>query len=206
MSTVGIVALSLLCGLFLALLLAGLGVLIWLAVNLRKTLAEVRAEMASVSKKTADTLTQYQGEMARQVESSKSALGAVRVEMAKLLEENRKKTDGILNEHRRQMQGSIDKINAEALQGAAARAIQACLRLEKAVGVIQQLFLNSEERVTNQYGAEDFAPESSTFGGPPSGYSQSQTARFDDLTEQVPEVPENAPQAELFHMEHLGQE
>jgi hypothetical protein len=198
MSTIGVVAVSLFCGLFLALLLAGLGTLIWLAVSLRKTLATVRAEMDSVSKETRGLLAQYQGEMAKQVESSKSSFGTIRTEMGRLLEENRKKTDGILNEHRRQMQGSIDKINAEALQGAAARAIQACLRLEKAVGVIQQLFLTSEEKVTNQYGAEDFAPEDSTFGGPPSGYSQSQIARFDDQMERVPEVPEDSPQAELF--------
>ena len=198
MNVIGVVAISLFCGLFLALLLAGLGTLIWLAVSLRKTLATVRAEMVSVSNETRGLLAQYQGEMAKQVESSKSSFGTIRTEMARLLEENRKKTDGILNEHRRQMQGSIDKINAEALQGAAARAIQACLRLEKAVGVIQQLFLNSEERVTNQYGAEEFAPEESAFGGPPSGYSQSRTARFDEQVEQVRAPEEESPQADLF--------
>lgn len=195
MSTIGIAALSLFCGLFLALLLAGLSTLIWLALTLRKTLAAVSVEMKSVSFETRALLAQYQGEMVKQVESSKSSFGAVRTEIKTLLEEQRQKTHGILEEHRKQMQAGIDRINADALQGAAARAIQACLRLEKAVGVIQQLFLNGEERVTNQYGAEEFAPEESTFGGPPSGYSQSQTARFDDSVEKV---PEDTHQPELF--------
>ncbi len=198
MNVIGVVAISLLCGLFLALLLAGLGTLLWLAVSLRKELKTLRDERESVSKETRAVLAQYQVEIAKQIESSKSSFGTIRTDMSRLLEENRKKTDGILNEHRRQMQGSIDKINAEALQGAAARAIQACLRLENAVGVIQKLFLNSEERVTNEYGPEEFAPESSTFGGPPSGYSQSQTARFDEQVDQVRLPEEESPQADLF--------
>jgi len=197
MSTIGVVAISLFCGLFLAVLLSGLGVLIWLAMNLRKALAALRLEAVSVSSETRAVLAQYQTELARQIESSKSSFGVIRNDMKALLDEHRKKTTSTLEEHRQKMQAGIDRINADALQGAAARAIQACLRLEKAVGVIQQLFLNTEEKVTHEYGPDEFAPEETAFSGPPSGYMQSQTARYDEQVEQVRD-PEESNQSELF--------
>ena len=168
MNIVGIVALSVLGALFVFALLGGAGVLIWLAWSLKKQTAALQEKTASVYAETKELMATYQAELKSVVESAKAGFGAIRKDVQAQLEE-----------HRRQMQSGIDKINAEALQGAAARSIQACLRLEKAIGVLQQMFLETETRSTHEFAPEEFAPEESTFGPPPTGYSVGTAAQLD---------------------------
>jgi molybdenum cofactor biosynthesis enzyme MoaA len=179
MSIVGIVSLSILAALFLFLLLGGVAVLIWLALSLKRQLAAAKEQFTAVYAETGRLLAAHQAESKATIESAKSSFVAIRTEVRGLLEDHRRELAAILEAHRAAMQAGIDKINAEALQGAAARSIQACLRLEKAIGVLQQLFLETESRSTHEYGAEEFAPEESTFGAPPSGFGLSPTAALD---------------------------
>ena len=179
MSVIGIVAISILAALFLFLLLGGVALLVWLAFTLKRQLAGAKAESASVYAETGRLLAAYQAESKSAIESAKSSFSAIRTEVRGLLEDHRRELAATLEAHRAAMQAGIDKINAEALQGAAARSIQACLRLEKAIGVLQQLFLETESRSTHEYGANEFAPEESTFGTPPSGFGMGSTAALD---------------------------
>lgn len=168
MNTVGIVAISLLAGMFLLAMVAGLVLLIVLAMRLSRALDKSQKENAAVYAETRTALSGYQAEIKAAIDSAKASFSAIRTE-----------TKTILEEHRKQMQGGIEKINAEALQGAAARSIQACMRLEKVAVTMQSLFLDAETRPTHEYGAEDFAPEATTFGGPPSAFSVGQTSAMD---------------------------
>ena len=173
MGTIGVIVISVLGGMFALAVLIGLILLLYLAWRLLQLLKQSQEQNQAVSHETKSVL-----------ESAKSGFSSIRNETRTLLEEHRRQFGEILELHRKEMQQGIDKINAEALQAAAARSIEACMRLEKAVGIFQKLLLDNEERVTHEYGAEDTAPESSTFGGPPSGYSLSQTARLDAEAEQ----------------------
>ena len=184
MSVIGIVAISILAALFLFLLLGGVALLVWLAFTLKRQVAEAKAESASVYAETGRLLAVYQAESKSAIESAKSSFSAIRTEVRGLLEDHRRELAATLEAHRSAMQAGIDKINAEALQGAAARSIQACLRLEKAIGVLQQLFLETESRSTHEYGANEFAPEESTFGTPPSGFGLAPTAALDQQAQE----------------------
>jgi len=180
MSTIGIVAISVIAALFLFILIAGLGALLWLAWQLRRLLLESQARSAAVYAETEKLLSGYQAESRSQLESAKSAFSSIRNEVRSTLESQRADLGVVLEHHRNQMQQGIDKINAEALQAAAARSIQACLRMEKVAGLLQQMFSETEARVTNDYGPEEFAPEESRFGTPPTGYSVGVTAALDE--------------------------
>lgn len=202
MNLVGIVALSVAAALFLFLLLAGAGILIWLALRLKKTQDAAEIETASVHAETKNLLATHQAESKAAIESAKAGFSAIRNETRATLDEQgkaqqtraagyeealtallaaqRKEIAETLDGFRRQMQVAIDKINAEALTGAAARSIQACLRLEKVASILQQMFTDAEARSTHEYAPEEFAPEENRFGTPPSGYSVSQTARMDE--------------------------
>ena len=179
MSVIGIVAISILAALFLFLLLGGVALLVWLAFSLKRQVAAAKAESAAVYAETGQLLATYQAESKSAIESAKSSFSAIRTEVRGLLEDHRRELAATLEAHRAAMQAGIDKINAEALQGAAARSIQACLRLEKAISVLQQLFLETESRSTHEYGANEFAPEESIFGTPPTGFGMGPTAALD---------------------------
>lgn len=192
MNVIGIVSLSLLCGLFLALLIGGLAMLVWLAVKLRRENAQMREAIQSL-------IVTHQAELKSSIESAKASFGAIRTEMKTVLDTHNKATKSTLDEHRRQMKEGIDKINAEALIGASARAVQACQRLENAAGIIQRLFMDTENRPTHEYRAEEMAPETTSFGGPPSAFSVSQTAAMDTEVERM--GLEQNSQTDLFQTE-----
>lgn len=191
MSTIGIVALSVVAALALFAFFAGIAVLIWLAWTLKRALAELQAWSKSVYAETAQLMAAHQAESKATIESAKGSFGAIRTEVKTALEGNQKTLDATLVDFRRQMQAAIDKINAEALQTVAVRLTQVCVRAEKAIGVLQQLILDTEKSTGFDGGPEEYAPEDSQFGAPPSGYSVSPTARLD-------QEADNVQQAELF--------
>lgn len=209
MNTIGIIAVSALAALFLFALLAAVGLLVWLAFRLRRELTEAQKQNASVHTETAKVLAANQAEVKTLIEGSCSKFDGIRAQIQTAIEDSRKATDvaqveqakalnEVLATHRKEMQVGIEKINAEALQTVAVRLTQVCIRAEKAIGVLQQMILDSEKSPGAEYGAEDFAPEENRFGPPPSGFSRSTTARMDEeadrvatedvLTEAVPQV------------------
>lgn len=184
MSTIGTVVISALIGMFALGLLIALGVLIYLAFDLRKALAASKEEKSSVYAETRAAIAGNQAEMKAILETGKSTFASIRAEVKTLLEDHRKQTKALLEEHRKATQAGIDKINAEALTGAAARTIQASQRLEKIATLLQQMILDTEPRATHEYGPEEYAPEQ-RLGMPPSGFNLSTTAVLDEEVEQA---------------------
>lgn len=185
MSTLGIVLISLLGGMFLVVLLASAAVLVYYAVALRKQQAELGRQATAVYAETHAMLAGQAAEMKAAVEAAKNSFQTVRQETKTILEGHRENLKTTLEDHRAQMKTGIDKINGEALQAAAARSLEACMRLEKAAAVIQTLFLDNENRVAGEMADEEMAPEKTRFHGPPSGYSVSQTATLDSQDDVV---------------------
>lgn len=194
MNEVGVVVISVLAGMFLLVLVAGLGYLVWIALDIRKSLVAINAEKSSVYAETGKFLAELRADLKSQVEAGRSSFSGIRTEMKTLMEEHRGKTCSLLEDHRKEtgamivasekaMQVGIDKINAEALAGAAGRTLQACLRLEKVATILQQMMIDTEGRATHDYAPEEFAPETA-FGTPPSSYNQSTTAALDEQVEQ----------------------
>lgn len=186
MNLVGIIAISVLSALFLFALLAAVAALVWLALRIRKDAAAAQQENRRIYAETEKLLAAQQAV----IESAKSAFGSIRTEMRTSLDGNQKGHEALLAAHQKELNVTLDtfrldinaaiaKINAEALQTVAVRLTQVCIRAEKAIGVFQQLILNSEKAPGDEYAPEAFAPEESTFGAPPSGFSVSQTARMD---------------------------
>ena len=168
MSPIEIAVIAALAGMFGLLLLAGVFLLIWLAWDLRKALAGSQKENLAVYQETRAALTAHQQEMKSVFESARNGFASIRNE-----------TKSLLENHQNVMQTQIAKINAEALAGTIARMIEVCLRLEKGIAVFQKMIFDNENRVTNDYGPEDFAPENTAFGGPPSGFSLGQSSQHD---------------------------
>jgi hypothetical protein len=138
-------------------------------------------------------------EVKASIESAKGTFSAIRGEVKTSLEAQqqawKQTTEGhfkelrmVLAQFQGEMNTAIAKINAEALQTVAVRLTQVCVRAEKAIGVLQQLILDTEKSPHFDGGPEDYAPETSPFGGPPSFYGRSQTAKMDDEVDMVQEA------------------
>ena len=169
MSTAEIVLLTLAGAVVSILFLLGLGLLLWVGFKLRTELANLARSNQAVYAETKAAIEKSQGEMLRAIESARSGFATIRGE-----------TKAILEEHRVKMQGEIAKINADALQMAAKRSIDACVKLEKSVGLLQAVLLQAGENPGREYGPEDFAPEETSFGTPASQYSVGPTAALDE--------------------------
>lgn len=172
MSTLEIVLLTLAGAVVSILLLLGLGLLLWVGFKLRAALPDLAKSNQAVYAETKALIEKSQGEMLRAIDSAKNGFGVIRNEVKTALED-----------HRQKLQIEIAKINAEALQLAAKRSIDACVKLERSVGLLQSILLQAGERPGQDYGPEEFAPEETTFGTPASQYSVGPTASLDSQAE-----------------------
>jgi hypothetical protein len=199
MSTVGIVALSILAALFLFALFSGVGLLVWLAWNQKKQQAAAEKENARVHAETEKVLAANQAEVKALLESAKAGFGSIRNETRATLESYQKTIGVLLEDHRREMQAGIEKINAEALTSVAVRLTNVCIRTEKAIGVLQQIMMQADAAPAFTGGPEDYGPEegASTFGGPPTAYSVSRTAQMDEEVEREQSVEMFTEHAEV---------
>ena len=184
MQTFGIVALSILAGLFLALLFLGLGVLLWAAFQMKRGLADMRAREASIHAETQQAMEISQNEILRisgeyaaklksELEAARSAFSGIRSEVKVILED-----------HNRRTLTAIEKINGDALAAAVKRNIDASVKLEKTVSLLQNWLIGTVAQNGNTYGPEDYAPEETNFGTPSSEYSVNATASLDAKAEQ----------------------
>lgn len=197
MNTIGIVATALVAGAFLILLLLGLGLLLWKSFTLAQQMREAENQRAIVQVETAKTLDRYQTEikalteahanrLKSDLESTKAAMNAIRAEIRSTWVEQTQALNALLSEHRKEMGEAIDKINAEALQSAAARTITAVKKLEDAVGILQTMYLEASAREREHYADDDYAEETTgPLRTPTSQYSVGTTARLDAEAEAV---------------------
>ena len=190
MSTIGIVALSLIGGLFLAILLLSLAISIWAALRLRAEVKKIGEANGAVYAETRVVLQQNAAETKALFESARSSFQALQRETKTIQEANVLSTAKLLDEHGRKMAELIGKINGEAMSQAAAQNIKAVTQLTQLIGILQQAFTDQEQRVANTYAPEEYARESETsFPGTPASIynSVSQTAAFDEQAESQPQ-------------------
>ena len=155
MNTLGIVMLSLFIGVFLVILLGALGVCVWAALAVRKAVTAHTKVIMDIGQEITQAAT-----------SSKNAFASIRQEMKTLLEG-----------HQATIMGAVKAVNADALQAASVRSIDACKRIEKAVATLNQLVYAQEAEEENPLAPEATAPEGSTV------YDRSNNARQDEEDE-----------------------
>ena len=133
-TTFEVAILFLLAGLFLAVLVAGLGTVIWSALQVR-----------SAAKTLATELRGFQAENAKMHESARSNFAAIRQEMRGALEMYSTETKAALESHRTQMGTMIENINGAGLGVAAKGISDATKKLTHIALTLQDLLIAKEE-------------------------------------------------------------
>ena len=150
MNTLGIVMLSLFVGVFLVVLLGALGVCVWAALMVRKAVAAHTKSIMDIAQ-----------EMTAAATASRNAFSSIRQEMKTLLEG-----------HQKIVMEVVKAINADALQAASVRSIEACKRIENAVATLNALVYAQEPAKENSLAPEATAPEGATIYGRSTGSRQ----------------------------------
>ena len=150
MGTLGIVMLSLFVGVFLVVLLATLAVAVWASYQARKSVL-VHAE----------TMAKMLQEMTQQTAASKGAFAAIKQEMKALLEG-----------HQTIIAGTVKAINADALQEASVKIVNACKRMEQAVATLTTLIYAKDTVEEIGLAPEEAAPAENTIYGRSTGAIQ----------------------------------
>lgn len=182
MNTVGLVLLSVLGGFLLLAFLLGLGLLLWKAFQAARLFDELTALVTAVQAETRAINEQHANRMKAEFDAARSALTTLRAEVRSSWIEETRSIHAALQEHRREIAASIEKINAEALQTAAVRSIEAVGKLEKAVTFLQKMLLEAGERPGQEYGPDEYAPEEEQHGPfrtPASQFTLGAAARLD---------------------------
>jgi hypothetical protein len=202
-NTFGIVALSLCAGLLLALLLAGVGVLVYFARCIKLSTDRLSAELEKFYAENKAVLDDHAVQFKIVLDSSKANLISMRQEMRASLEFSLKSIQGALSEHQARLDAAISTINANQLLEASKRGITAMLRLERVVAAIEKFRLDRDEdegdeprrgggEITGPWPAdraEEFGPAAAT----PTGASVYSNLRPDDVLNSEQEEPERIP-------------
>jgi len=168
MSTLEIVILSVFGGAAALAAMAGIAVLIWIALHLRKALEMSHKESLLVFNEARAQVAQNQAEMKATFESARNTFLALRSDMTKTLDL-----------HQTAMREVVARINADAITQNISRMIAVCQRLENGINIFTKLLFENQERGSEVYAPEQTAPETAEFGGPPSNFSISQSAQYD---------------------------
>ena len=134
MQTLGVVALSALAGIFLILLLAGLGVMVYLAAKIQKSIQALSVEMQKFSAENRAATGDHEQQLAKILDNAKSTMVSIKQEMR-----------GALQSSHETVKSMVDRIKGNELQAASARIIGASIRLEKIASALQGLLLEQQE-------------------------------------------------------------
>lgn len=154
MANAGLIVIALLGGALLILLLVGMALLGW-------GLWQVERSIATHGKQ----LTGHAAEMKTGLDAAKSSLASIRTDMSRQQDQSLKSTQELLQGHAQAMHGAIAKINAEALEAASVRGLQASARMEKVAVALQKLLLTVDPQPENSFGPEDYGPDDRTIYG-----------------------------------------
>lgn len=155
MNTLGIVMLSLFVGVFLVVLLGALGVATWSAYQARKAVLV-----------HAGTMERILAEMTQQTAASKGAFTAIKQEMKVLLEG-----------HQAIIAATVKAINADSLEIASVKIVNACKRMEQAVATLTTLVYDKDEIQETGLASDEAAPTGATI------YGRSTNSRQDEESE-----------------------
>ena len=200
MQVFGIVALSLCAGLLLALLLAGIGMVVYYTVSIRKETKHLCAELTQFYAENSFALQEHRKQVAALIESAKQNLISMRQEMRASLEFSLKSVQGVLSEHQARLDAAISTINANQLLEASKRGMAACGRLERVAAALQKWQIDAEAEGEEPAGgeitgawpadrAEEYGPAAET----PTGASVYANLRPDDVLNSEAEEPERVP-------------
>jgi len=163
MNNAGLIVLALLGGALVVLLILGMAMLAWSLWQVWK-----RVEADAALRKT----QMYDLDLS--LGAAKSSFASIRTEMTRQQGEFLRDTGKMLETYSGQMAESIAKINAQALEAASMRGLQACIRMEKVAVAMQKLLLTVDVPEENNFAPEEYAPDDNTI------YSrQSDVARGD---------------------------
>lgn len=184
MGTLGIVALSVACGLVLAFLLLAVGLLAYLAFDIRSRAKALKVEAEAVQAWTRRFHEDQQTQFKSSIDSARASFEKIRSELKAQLAEETKRIAETLAVHQSAMRTAISKIDAESLQAASAQAIKSCRQIDKSIGALQKLILAGTEGIGGDFPPDEFAPENDEkIGTPPTSYSLSPTAQLDSEAE-----------------------
>lgn len=163
MNSAGIVVLALLGGALVVLLILGMIVLAWgLWVVWKEIKADQRLREAQAAEVKATT------------DATKSSYASIKAEMTRQQEAFLKETRQLIEGVSAKMEESVGRINAQALEAASTRGLQACIRMERVAVAMQKLLLTVDTLEENHLAPEEYAPDDNTI------YSrQSDVARSD---------------------------
>ena len=170
MQLVGVVALALAAGALLAILFAGIGVVVYYSRGVKEQAEKLVKKMDKFYTENCEELANQREALRGIAESAKSNLTSTRQEVRQALEAHAKAVQSVLDDHRRDMDAIANKINASSLLEASKRGIEACIRLERVASALwkwaQKLDQESEEsgEAWGEDRAEEYAPENQVAG------------------------------------------
>ena len=200
MQVFGIVALSFCAGVFLALLLACVGGLVYFARSNKISTDRLSAELKKFYAENKAVLDDHAVQFKIVLDASKSNLTSMRQEMRASLEFSLKSVQSALSEHQARLDAAISTINANQLLEASKRGMAACGRLERVAAALQKWQIDAEAEGEEPAGgeitgawpadrAEEYGPAAET----PTGASVYANLRPDDVLNSEAEEPERVP-------------
>ena len=177
MTTFEAVTLAVFAGIFLALIVAALGVAIYLTWQVKRSADKLISNSESVYAWTKELLDVHAGQMRQVFDSSKSSFTGIRQEVRGALELASKETREALTAHQQVMTDLVAGINASELLKAVQRLVATSVRLEELAKVFNEWVMSQEEPETAneapiqfadfkpkaRYGAGEYAPPASTY-------------------------------------------
>ena len=174
MSTVGIVLLSAICGLFIALLIAAMGFTIWTNLRAKASVDKLQQQVSTVYAETGAALEEHIEGLTAIMESAKSNFKTIREEMRGSQAETLRETRATLEAHRSEMAKIINTINgvrfiesAKQITKASSILWRVAKRLEVITEASPDEFVATEDgndraRAWPAEKAEEYAPEGET--------------------------------------------
>lgn len=188
MSTFGIVAISLISGLFLALIVAGLAAMIWYGIQVKRAAEALAKSVAAVYAETGKELAEQLKTITAVLESAKSNFQGIRDEMRKSQSATLQETRATLEAHRVEMDKMIQTINGVRFIESAKKIDKASAVLWKVAQTLQAVTTaepeledtdgNERARAWPAERAEEYAPEGETI------YDHTRVVKADQQVEQ----------------------
>lgn len=183
MNVAAVVIVSVVAAILLVLLVAGMGAMIFLHLKTQKAIVELQTAIA-----------EFAGESKTLIEGARSSFTGIRQDI-KAAQDSQSKAIGIvLKKHETAIEDLIGKFNGKAIEIAAYKITGATAKVERVVGLLNQLVMDRDVIQPNDLGAEEYAPSDTIYG------TRSEAARLDDAV-----MEEEAAEMEPMYSNGLGE-
>ena len=149
MTTIAVVFLSVLAGLFLSLILAAACALIYQGYKLRSLVADLKSSMHSDATLVSSALSTLSADVARTFRDNQSEMSGMLVKLSSMI-----------SGHQTEIRTLITQINGEGLQLASRQIVLGAQRIEKAAlafAELSQVFIADRKVNPNELGEEEYA-------------------------------------------------